>query len=221
MPEATILVIFFTSLVVGYSGSLMPGPLLTLNITESAKRGFWAGPLLVSGHAVAELAIAMALAVGLARLIGETIIGAIVGLLGGLFLLWMGYSIIRSVLSKSVTLSMSKESGSASMHPVLAGIFVSVANPFWVLWWATIGSAYVLWSLQLGAAGLLSFWSGHILSDLTWYSFVAFVIATGRRFIKDSIYRGLLLVCGIFLVGLAVYFVFFGIRALLSPGIIS
>ena len=52
-----LLAIFTTAFVVGFSGAMMPGPLLTVTIGESARRGFSAGPLLVLGHAVLELAL--------------------------------------------------------------------------------------------------------------------------------------------------------------------
>jgi len=47
-----------TSFIVALSGALMPGPLLTLTVGEAARRGFWAGPLIIVGHALLELALA-------------------------------------------------------------------------------------------------------------------------------------------------------------------
>ncbi len=47
MPEATLWVIFTTAFLIGLSGALLPGPLLTVAISESARQGFWTGPLLV------------------------------------------------------------------------------------------------------------------------------------------------------------------------------
>jgi len=45
-----------TSFVVALSGALMPGPLLTVTVGEATRRGFWAGPLIILGHGILEMA---------------------------------------------------------------------------------------------------------------------------------------------------------------------
>ena len=86
------------------------------------------------------------------------------------------------------------------------GAVLSVVNPFWLIWWATVGTNWVLWSLAAGATGVVVFYLGHILSDLGWYSTVSLVVARGRQLISLRVYRGLLLACGVALIGLGVYF---------------
>ena len=56
-----IAAIFGGSFTLALSGVLMPGPLLTVTIAESARRGFWAGPLLMTGHSILELLIVLAI----------------------------------------------------------------------------------------------------------------------------------------------------------------
>ena len=214
MPEATIVVIFFTSLAVGFSGALMPGPLLTLDIAESARRGFWSGPSLVLGHGVLELAMVVGLVGGLSHFLEQSLVSGIIGLGGGLFLLWMGYSIIKSTRHNPVSLNVESSAATRGGNRVLSGALVSLSNPYWVLWWATVGSTYVVWSMEVGTAGLASFYGGHILSDLSWYSLVSLVVASGRKIAKDKVYRSVLFVCGLFLLGLGGYFIFSGIRFL-------
>ena len=84
--------------------------------------------------------------------------------------------------------------------PVLAGIVLSVSNPFWIIWWVTVGMGFVTQSLQFGIAGLLSFYFGHILSDLAWYSFVSFSVSAGRRLCPPMLYRIVFITCGVALV---------------------
>ena len=215
MPEATIFIIFFTSLAVGFSGAMAPGPLLTLDIAEAARRGFWAGPILVLGHGLLELAMVVGLVGGLSYFLEKSLVAGIVGLGGGLFLFWMGYSMIRSNWGNQAALRDDPPTMLATGNPILAGVLVSLSNPYWVLWWATVGSSYVVWAMGVGVVGLIAFYSGHILSDLSWYSLVSLLVASGRKIVRDKVYRGLLLVCGIFLLGLGGYFVFSGIRFLI------
>lgn len=62
-----------------------------------------------------------------------------------------------------------------------------------------------------GTTGLMAFMSGHLLADFLWYSAVSGAVAGGRRFLKDSFYRGIIVVCGVFLVLLGIYFVYSGL----------
>jgi threonine/homoserine/homoserine lactone efflux protein len=207
--------IFTTSLFVGFSGALMPGPLLTVVISGSARNGFWEGPTLVLGHAVAEVLIVVALAAGLSRLLKRSLVAGLVGLLGGAFLLWMGSDIVRSAWWGTVSLEQAT-GGEAGLQlgPILTGIVVSVSNPYWVLWWGTVGASYVALALAQGPLGLGSFYFGHILSDLSWYTLVALLIARGRALLSQPVYRLILLVCGFFLIALSIYFVHSGIKFL-------
>ncbi len=75
---------------------------------------------------------------------------------------------------------------------------------------------YLLWSLNLGIAGVASFFTGHILADLAWYALVAFIVATGRKVMNDTVYRGLLIVCGLALLSLGGYFITSGVSFFIS-----
>jgi len=207
--------IFATSLFVGFSGALMPGPLLTVVISGSARSGFWEGQALVLGHAVAEVLFVAALAAGLSRLLKRNLVAGLIGLLGGAFLLWMGFDIARNAWWGTVSLDLAVGTKTGlQVGPVITGIAVSISNPYWVLWWATVGASYVTLSLGRGPLGLGCFYVGHILSDWTWYSLVAFLIARGRALLSQSIYRAILLVCGLFLIALSAYFIYSGIKFL-------
>jgi threonine/homoserine/homoserine lactone efflux protein len=107
------------------------------------------------------------------------------------------------------------KSGDAPLpRPVLAGALTSAANPYWVIWWATVGLAYLTKSYAAGVVGVSAFYVGHVLGDLTWYSLVSIVIAAGRRFIDAAVYRAMLTVCAGFMLTLAAVFLVSAARAL-------
>lgn len=205
--------LFITAFLVGLSGAMMPGPLLTVTIAESARRGFKAGPLIVLGHAILELALIIALLAGLSFYLKKPLVTTVISIVGGAFLLFMGLNMIKDVLQGRVTLESSENNADKGVnaHPVMAGILVSVSNPFWIVWWATIGLTYLTVALKSGAIGITSFFSGHIMADLLWYSLIAAAIAGGRRFLKPRVYQSIIILCGIFLIGLGGYFISTGI----------
>jgi threonine/homoserine/homoserine lactone efflux protein len=242
-PMLALLAIFGTSFVVSLSGALAPGPLFTLTVRETLRRGFWAGPVVSAGHAIIELALVIGLAVGLKQFLEDE------GPVTGAFLLWMGYGMVRNAPRQSLSLgresltlaavggnpdpapnarpgygarvlaaaagndhtAASPRVGAMALVLAPAGALVSISNPYWVIWWASVGAAYMSKSLEQGAAGVASFFTAHILSDFAWLTLVAFVLATGRRVMSRTVYQGILVACGLFLLVLGVYFLYSGV----------
>lgn len=220
--------IAITSFLVGLSGAMMPGPVLTVTIGETAARlrggvpgenirtrtrGALAGPLIVLGHGILEVLLVMGVVLGLGKLL---VLGPVIGtiaLVGGAVLLWMAWGMFRSVRSLSL---QGTTVGEDRRHPVLAGILTTLCNPYWIIWWATIGLSYIALSLRLGLIGLISFYIGHILSDLLWYGSVSLTLALGRRLLTDRTYRGLVTACAVLLLGFGLYFGYAGVRYLLA-----
>jgi threonine/homoserine/homoserine lactone efflux protein len=60
----------------------MPGPLLTVTISESSRRGMMTGPLLIAGHALLEMTLVLALIMGLAPLLKLEPVFIIIALAG-------------------------------------------------------------------------------------------------------------------------------------------
>ncbi len=234
-----------TSFLVGLSGAMMPGPVLTVTIGETAARlraelpgpgrevkaglpgtagsaralrraqtrGALAGPLIVLGHGILEVLLVVGVILGLGQLLVlESVIG-IIALVGGAVLLWMAWGMFRSVKRLSLRSNTAMERG---QHPILAGILTTLANPYWIIWWATIGLSYIALSMRLGFPGLVSFYIGHILSDLAWYGSVSVSLALGGRLLTDRVYRGLVAACAVLLLGFGVYFGYAGVRYLLA-----
>ena len=214
---------------VGLSGALSPGPLTVLAIREGARRGWWAGPFATAGHAVAEAVTIVLLALGLSAYVrNDGPVTTAISLVGGLMLVWMAWRTARSVPTASLAARVAEAStgGSApasrtSRGPSFEafravaplGIGVSVANPYWLIWWATVGTKLTVDSLCIGWSGPAAVFLGHILSDLIWLTFVAALVGSGSRWLGDRAYRGLLGVCAAFLLVLGVVFVVSGARS--------
>jgi threonine/homoserine/homoserine lactone efflux protein len=206
-----LLTIFASSFVIALSGALMPGPLLTAAISESSQRGFIAGPLLIAGHAILELALVIVLLLGLAPFFQQPGVFVATALIGAVILFWMAFGMFRSLPSLHLTWEGDHKRGN---HLIISGILLSAANPYWSIWWATIGLGYILYSWRFGLWGVAFFFVGHILADLAWYSLITAAVAGGRHFLTDRLYRGLIAVCAVFLIVFAGYFVYAGVEKL-------
>lgn len=206
--QPVILTIFFSSFILALSGALMPGPLLSVSIAESARRGILAGPLMILGHGLLELAVVFALFSGLAPLLLRDDVFILISFVGGTILLWMAFSMIRALPDLRLQL---QEEGKKQRNLITAGIVLSAANPYFIIWWASIGFGYILYSAKFGLLGIVSFFLGHILADLLWYSSVSWSVWKGRHILTDSGYRYICVGCALFLITFSIYFFYSGI----------
>jgi threonine/homoserine/homoserine lactone efflux protein len=203
----SLLFVFTNAFVVGLSGAVMPGPLLTVNISSALRRGFWAGPIVVLGHALAEIGVLFAVYFGLTNLVADPRIFWWIAVIGGMALIVMGVMMFVGLIRKKVRLEFIGRQQQSSRATILLAILASVSSPYWILWWLTVGALLISQSLQFGIVGLLVFYIGHILSDLVWYSTVSLLIGSGKRYFNNLIYQSLIAVCALFLVALGIYFI--------------
>ena len=203
--------LFATSLLVGLSGAVAPGPLLTAVIGDVARTGFWTAPLLVLGHALLELVTVLALARGLARAIRNPTVLRAIAALGGIVLLVLGGDLVRAAWIGAVQLE-EVQTASAAALPMLTGVVVSVSNPYWVLWWVTVGAGYTALALRHGTAGLGAFYVGHIMADFGWYVPIALLVSAGQELFDAEVYRFIIGLAGAFLIAMGLFFIVLAIR---------
>lgn len=205
--------LFVTAFIVALSGAMMPGPMLSAAVAETLKADWRVGPYMVLGHGILELVLIMALVAGLAAFLTQPAVTLAIALLGGIVLIFLGVNMSRDALRSRLSLDMepSAPQPKARLHPAVAGLTVSMANPYWWLWWATIGLSYISLAMKSGSLGMASFFSGHISADLLWYSLVTIAVSGGRKFMNPRVYQIILTGCGIFLVGMGIYFIYSGL----------
>jgi threonine/homoserine/homoserine lactone efflux protein len=212
----SIFSLFSIGFILGLTGAMAPGPLLTITIGESAKRGGIVGPMVVLGHGILEFLLLVLIIFGLGSILNNKIIFSIIAFAGGIILIYMGYGTIKGL--KDYQLSATSSVSQKGLHPVISGIVVSLSNPYWFIWWITIGMGYVMFARGLGIKGVLAFFIGHILSDLVWYSFISYGIQFGGKFFSLKVIKAILLICSIFLIFFGGYFIVKGCGFLL-PGL--
>jgi len=189
--------------------------MFAITVAHARRRGFVAGPLVVLGHGLLELVLVAAISLGFGTLLTYSPVQGTIGLVGGAALLAMGGSMV--IGARKAALAFDSLNGrKVTNNPVLGGILTSLSNPYWTLWWATVGLTYITLSREYGIFGLIFFYIGHILSDLGWFSTVSAATNLGKKFISDKVFQVIIAVCGIALFGFGVYFGYSGLKKLLS-----
>ena len=213
--------IFSFSFLVALSGAMAPGPLLTYTIIKSVqtnKRGYLMGIWIITGHAILEMGIILFLLLGFSFVFKNIYVVRGIGLTGGIILCYFGASIIRDVYHNKIPtrflnsrISAEEEDTSRRNskldNPVIGGILVSMSNPYWWIWWATIGFAFMI---QFDISfrnwpNLLAFFLGHEAGDLAWYLLISTMAFFGLRHLNKKAYYGFLFICAIFLILFGIY----------------
>ena len=187
------------------SGVMSPGPLFTANIVYGLKEGKIAGLKIAMGHTVVEFPLIVFLGLGTISLetfpeyrILITVIGAI-----GLFV-FAGLQ-IKSIFGKDF-----RNKTNSNKNSFLAGIFLSALNPFFIIWWLTIGIVLITESIALwGFSGILILFIFHIWMDYVWLFAVAVFASKSKNVLSNNNYK-------ILIIGLSILLVYFGIQFLLQ-----
>ena len=195
-----------SAFVVALSGAMAPGPYLTVTITRTITRGRLSAALMLVGHAALEGLLLVGFAFGLQDFLTRPTVASILAVVGGAVLLWMGQGLLRGAVKGTIALATDAQASTSRLGPVLHGAAVSLSNPYWTLWWATIGVKLASDALAIGWIGVVAFFIGHELADVAWYGLVILAVSSGRKLLSDHSYRMIIGACAVFLLYLGVRF---------------
>ncbi len=165
-----------TVVVTSLSGVMMPGPMFTVTLAKSLKSP-WAGVWVSLGHAVVEVPLIVLVYFGAAQLLQHAMVQLGLSIIGGGMIIWMGVGLFRA------RRELARQGKDTSYNAFTAGILMSALNPFFLVWWVTVGSLLLVTFLEaVGAWGLPFFVIVHWLCDLVWLSIVSFTIYRTHSF---------------------------------------
>jgi len=193
-----------TVVVVTASGALAPGPLFAANLLQGARGGLKSGFMISVGHTLVELPLVILIALGISSVMNFPGFSLIVGLVGGCALI--GFGLIQAVgaARHQIKLEEAQEAGIQKKALVL-GVGLTALNPYFILWWLTVGLGLVVQAVELGALlGVLIMYVSHVWMDYAWLMGTAYLSARGTMLIGGRGYRLLLL-------GLAAFLIYFGV----------
>lgn len=180
--------------VIGFTGALAPGPTLVATIQASVRGGWTMGPKVTLGHILIETLVFLLILFGLSTV--ALTFSRPVALLGGAALIAFGILTVK----ESVHARLDQQYIGTTGNPYVAGIITGVTNPYFWIWWLTVGSALLVKALGSGFLLAFTFMIGHWGADAVWLTAVAMGIHRGRTILSERGYQGTLLLCGAFLI---------------------
>ena len=198
--DMALLTFILTIVGISLSGVMAPGP-ITAATLAAGERNRHAGAWICVGHVAVELPLIILLAAGLGTFLEAKGVRAGIGLVGGVLLVMMGVQLLAS-LRRAETGSTAQ----VQRHPFWIGVVLSGANPYFLLWWATVGLTLTGRAMEFGILALILFALVHWLCDLGWLEVLSFAGFKGSAFGRRS-QTIISLICAAMLLGFGVKFV--------------
>ncbi|KER06474.1 lysine exporter protein LysE-YggA [Marine Group I thaumarchaeote SCGC AAA799-E16] len=190
-------------IVISASGVMAPGPLFAANISYGLREGTKSGIKMATGHAIVELPLVILLGIGVFSLESFPEFRTIISILGAITLFIFAALQIRTVLKNNEFSIKNQKQGA-----LITGVLLSGLNPFFIIWWLTIGfklisDAMLIWAFS----GMLIMFGLHIWMDFAWLGTVSYLASKSKKILSNRNYK-------VLMIGLSGMLIYFGITFL-------
>ncbi len=192
---------YISVFVISCSGAMQPGPVTATTISLGTKSR-WAGLELALGHGLIEIPLIILIMSGLDIILKSDIAQVVIGLLGGMILIYMAYTMYIDTKK-----DQNPDKKSRMNNPVLAGIYLSASNPYFLIWWSTIGLNLAINARSYGIWAFAIFAVVHWLTDCVWLTVLSWASHKGTQLIGQQLHRIVLKICALALLGFGLYFI--------------
>jgi len=193
--------------IISISGAMQPGPVTATAITMGT-RNRWAGSLLAVGHGIVEFPLMILIVMGVGAIFQKTTAQIVIGIAGGLILLYMAYGMF-----KTASHPVSTEAVTRKDKPVWAGIIFTISNPYFLVWWATVGLGLATSATKFGLHAFVLFAVVHWLVDFMWVTALSFASFHGTTLFGPKVQQRVMQIC-------AGAMLFFGLFFLYKAGVV-
>ena len=192
-------------IVISASGVMSPGPLFTANVAYGLREGTKSGVKMAIGHTIVEFPLVILLGIGVFSLESFPEFRNIISVIGAITLFVFAFIQIKNTLQSNTNITSNPRQG-----PLLTGIVLSALNPFFIVWWLTIGfklisDAMLIWAFS----GILIVFLLHIWMDYVWLGGISFLVSKSSQILSNRNYK-------ITMIGLSLFLVYFGITFILD-----
>jgi len=180
------------AIIISLSGVMAPGPITAVTVSKGTQQSH-SGAIIAIGHGIVELPLMILILVGFGQFLEISWVKVLIGVLGGLFLFNMGIGLLKSIRNTQISQVHQQYT------PLQAGVVLTIANPYFLIWWATIGAMLITGAYQFGIWGLIAFILVHWSCDFFWLYFLSSLSFKGGQFFGRRLQQIIFAFCGMFL----------------------
>lgn len=191
----------------GLSAGFAPGPLLALVISETLQHGIKSGIKVALAPIVTDLPIIILTLLILSKLSHFHTILAGISLLGGFFILFMGYESLRI---KDVELNLGKREAKS----LTKGALANALSPHPYLFWLSVGAPIMTEAMSLGIRAPLAFIMSFYVFLVGAKIILALLVGQSKSFLSGKKYIYTMRFLGVLLCVLAMALFYDGLQLL-------
>jgi len=170
-----------TGTLLGLTAGFSPGPLLVLVISETLRHNVKEGIKVAIAPIITDLPILVVSLLILKKLSNFEVVLGCVSIIGGIFVLYLGYESFRT---KGIDLNIEKQSSNA----LKKGIITNALNPHPYIFYMTVGAPIMLKALNKNAFWAVAFLASFLLFLVGSKVILAIITGKSRTFLKNKAY---------------------------------
>jgi threonine/homoserine/homoserine lactone efflux protein len=196
-----------SGVIFGLAAGFAPGPLLALVISETLEHGIRSGIQVALAPVITDIPIILLALFAVSRLSGFDRILGTISVLGGCYVLYLGYQSIRLNSRKTFQLETKPDS-------LTRGVLTNALSPHPYLFWISVGAPMLTKSVVAGTAAPFIFIAGFYAFLVGAKITLAMLVGKSKSFMSDNAYRYTLRFLGFALTGFSVVLFADGIKLL-------
>jgi threonine/homoserine/homoserine lactone efflux protein len=186
-----------TVVLISLSGVASPGPLTAVTVAKGLQNKY-SGVLVSIGHGIVELPLIFLIYFGFTKIFYFPLLKTLIGLIGGIILIFLGITIFKTKEVSQTDLSYGA---------MFSGVIATISNPYFFIWWLTIGNSLILTSINFSKLAIIIFSIVHLLCDFIWYTFLSVFVYKTKSFFHQKVYKIITTICGILLILFGIFFI--------------
>jgi threonine/homoserine/homoserine lactone efflux protein len=175
------------------SGVMAPGPVTAATLAGGARRA-GAGSWIAVGHAVVEFPLMGLILLGVGAWLSRPAFQKGIGLAGGVVLLVMTAMMLRDLRKPAAAGPAATD---RPARPLWTGIVLTGGNPYFLLWWATVGLKLSTQAADLGVLAFALFAVMHWTCDLLWLTALSLASHKGIAILGPRAQRAVTVICAL------------------------
>jgi threonine/homoserine/homoserine lactone efflux protein len=190
----SLLTKFTFGLTLGLSSAVIPGPFMSVVVTQTIKHGFFSGMLVALSIFLTDIVFIGMTVAGLAIFGSNDIVLGVISIIGSFYLLKLAYE------NLTVDVQDIEVETDTSTKALLKGALVLFLSPGPYIFWITVAGPTLAESYRQSILLPIAFLAGIYLSFVGAHVVIAGIVARSREFFKSSNYRYLLRGVGVALI---------------------
>jgi len=200
----------------GLAAGLSPGPILLLVISETLRHNLSAGLKVAIVPLITDIPLIILSFFILVQFSNFTIVFGCLSVLGGLYLLYLGY---ESFNIKAIDLNIDE----VKPKSLQKGILANLLNPNPYIFWFSVGTPIIVKAMENSFLSATGFIGSFFLFIVGTKAVLAVLVGKSRNFLKGRSYVWIMRILGLLLIVFSMFFFrdglqYFGILQAAPPG---